>query len=70
VLQAMIVVFGLVFAHWLIPAEPLQWQRVAGAVLAAGGISLICGRLFITAAGWHSGGLGIVLGSRAQPSQM
>jgi drug/metabolite transporter (DMT)-like permease len=63
VLQAMIVVFGLVFAHWMIPAEPLRWQRVAGAVLAGGGIMLICGRL-LDHGGWLAffGGLGIVLG--------
>ena len=63
VLQAMIVVFGMIFAHWLLPAEPLSWQRVTGAVLAGGGIALICGRLF-DHAGWLAflGGLGIVFG--------
>jgi drug/metabolite transporter (DMT)-like permease len=71
VLQSMIVVFGMVFAHWLVPAEPLRWQRVAGAVLAVGGIMLICGRLFHHG-GWLAflGGLGIVLGRPAQRSQM
>ena len=34
VLQAMIPVVGMVFAHWLIPAEPLRWQQVGGAALA------------------------------------
>ena len=63
VLQAMIVVFGMFFAHWLLPAEPLSWKRVGGALLAGLGIALICGRLFD-----HGGllaflgGLGIVLG--------
>ncbi|MGI8819483.1 MAG: DMT family transporter [Chthoniobacterales bacterium] len=63
VLQAMIVVFGMVFAHWLIPSEPLRWPRVAGALLAGGGIALICGKL-LDHGGWLGflGGLGIVLG--------
>ena len=63
VLQAMIVVFGMVFAHWLLPAEPLRWQRVAGAILAGGGIALICGRLFDQSGllGFL-GGIGIVIG--------
>jgi drug/metabolite transporter (DMT)-like permease len=63
VLQAMIVVFGLIFAHWLLPAEPMRWQQVAGAVLAIGGVAMICSRLFEHGgplAFW--GGLGIVIG--------
>ncbi len=63
VLQAMIPVAGMIFAHWLIPAEPLRWQQVGGAALAVSGVALICGRLFD-----HGGilafwaGLGIVIG--------
>ncbi len=63
VLQATIPVFGMIFAHWLLPDEPLRWQQLGGAVLAIGGIGLICSRLF-----GHSGimafwgGLGISLG--------
>ncbi len=45
VLQAIIPVAGMVFAHWLLPNEPMRWQRVGGAVLAVGGVALICGRL-------------------------
>ena len=63
VLQAMIPVAGMVFAHWLIPAEPLRWQQVGGAALAVAGVALICGRLFGHGgilAFW--GGLGIVVG--------
>jgi len=26
--------FGLVFAHFLLPSEPLKWERVLGAILA------------------------------------
>ncbi len=63
VLQAIIPVAGMVFAHWLLPNEPMRWQRVGGAVLAVGGVALICGRLLN-----HGGivtfwaGLAIVLG--------
>ncbi|HEV2840944.1 MAG TPA: EamA family transporter [Chthoniobacterales bacterium] len=45
VLQATIPIFGMVFAHYLLPGEPLRWQRVAGALLAIGGVALICSRL-------------------------
>ena len=63
VLQAIIPVAGMIFAHWLLPSEPMRWQRVTGALLAVGGVSLICGRLLD-----HGGmitfwaGLGIVVG--------
>ena len=63
VLQAMIVIFGMFFAHGLLPNEPLRWQRVAGALLAGGGVALICGRLLEHGgilAFW--GGLGVVIG--------
>lgn len=63
VLQAVIPVAGMVFAHWLIPAEPMRWQQVGGAAVAIGGVALICGRLFDRGgvlAFW--GGLGIVAG--------
>lgn len=63
VLQAMIVIFGMFFAHFLLPGEPLRWQRVAGALLAGAGVGLICGRLMGHGgmlAFW--GGLGVVIG--------
>jgi drug/metabolite transporter (DMT)-like permease len=63
VLQATIPIFGMLFAHLLIPSEPLRWQRLAGALLAIGGVALICGRLLDrngVMAFW--GGLGIVIG--------
>ncbi len=63
VLQAMIVIFGMFFAHFLIPSEPLRWPRVLGAILATGGVALICGRLMEHGgmlAFW--GGLGVVIG--------
>lgn len=63
VLQAIIPVAGMVFAHWLLPSEPMRWQRVAGALLAIVGVALICGRLLDnggTITFWA--GLGIVIG--------
>src|SRR5216117_802434 len=63
VLQATIPIFGMLFAHLLIPSEPLRWLRVAGALLAIGGVALICGRLLDrngVMAFWA--GLGIVIG--------
>ncbi len=45
VLQAIIPVAGMVFAHWLLPSEPMRWQRLVGALLGVFGIALICGRL-------------------------
>ena len=64
VLQATIPIFGLVFGHFLLPAEPLRWQRLAGASVALGGVAAICARLLDfngLLAFW--GGLGIVVGS-------
>jgi drug/metabolite transporter (DMT)-like permease len=63
VLQAMIVIFGLGFAHFLLPAEPIRGQQIAGAALAVGGVALICGRLFDHGgmmAFW--GGLAVLIG--------
>ena len=63
VLQATIPVFGMIFANWLLPEEPLRWQQLGGAAIAIGGVALICSRLFGHGgilAFW--GGLGISLG--------
>ncbi|MGI9088860.1 MAG: DMT family transporter [Chthoniobacterales bacterium] len=63
VLQATIPVFGMLFANWLLPAEPLRWHQVGGAAVAIAGVALICSRLF-----GHGGqmaflgGLGISIG--------
>ena len=32
VIQASIPIFGMIFAHWMLPDEPLRWQRLAGAL--------------------------------------
>src|SRR5438874_6498710 len=45
VLQATIPIFGMIFAHWMLPDEPLRLQRLAGAMIALGGVATICGRL-------------------------
>jgi drug/metabolite transporter (DMT)-like permease len=64
VLQATIPIFGMMFAHLMLPDEPLRLQKLVGALLALGGVAMICERLlgfngFI--AFW--GGLGIVFGA-------
>jgi drug/metabolite transporter (DMT)-like permease len=63
VLQATIPIFGMVFAHFILPGEPLRWQRVAGASLAIGGVAAICSRL-LSFGGLLAflGGVGIVFG--------
>lgn len=64
VLQATIPIFGLVFAHFVIPSEPLRAPRIAGAVLAIGGVAVICSRLLDFGgllAFW--GGVAIVFGA-------
>src|SRR5256885_5835649 len=45
VLQATIPIFGMLFAHWMLPDEPLRLQKFAGALIALGGVAVICGRL-------------------------
>ncbi|HEX4641077.1 MAG TPA: EamA family transporter [Chthoniobacterales bacterium] len=64
VLQATIPIFGMVFAHFILPSEPLRGARIAGAVLALGGVAVICSRLLDFGgllAFW--GGVGIVFGA-------
>lgn len=66
VLQATIPIFGMIFAHWLLPDEPLRLQKVLGALVALGGVMLICARLLSFSglmAFW--GGIGIALGGGA-----
>src|SRR5713226_10091692 len=63
VLQATIPIFGMIFAHWMLPDEPLRLQKLMGALLALGGVALICMRLLNFSgvlAFW--GGVGISLG--------
>jgi drug/metabolite transporter (DMT)-like permease len=35
----------MIFAHWMLPDEPLRLRRLAGAMIALGGVAIICGRL-------------------------
>jgi drug/metabolite transporter (DMT)-like permease len=64
VLQATIPIFGMVFAHFIIPSEPLRGARIAGALVALGGVAVICSRLLDFGgllAFW--GGVAIVFGA-------
>ena len=71
VLQATIPIFGMVFAHWMLPEEPLRLQKLLGAFVALGGVALIFARLlsFSGIIGFW-GGIGIVLGGAALLFQM
>jgi drug/metabolite transporter (DMT)-like permease len=64
VLQATIPIFGMVVAHFILPSEPLRGARIAGAVVALGGVAVICSRLLDFGgllAFW--GGVAIVFGA-------
>src|SRR5205809_6937890 len=64
VLQATIPIFGMVFAHFVIPNEALRRARIAGALVALGGVAVICSRLLDFGgllAFW--GGVAIVFGA-------
>src|SRR6266705_5908297 len=64
VLQATIPMFGMICAHWMLPDEPLRLQKLAGAMIALGGVAVICGRWL----GFNGplafwGGVGVVVGA-------
>ena len=64
VLQATIPIFGMIFAHWMLPDEPLRLQKLAGALIALGGVTVICSRLLGFSgplAFW--GGVAVVIGA-------
>src|SRR3954470_3959669 len=64
VLQATIPIFGMVFAHFVLPSEPLRGPRILGAIVALGGVAVICSRLLDFGgllAFW--GGVAIVFGA-------
>ena len=54
----------MVFAHFMLPDEPLRWQRLAGALVAIAGVAVICARL-LSFHGWLAflGGVGITIGA-------
>jgi drug/metabolite transporter (DMT)-like permease len=64
VLQASIPIFGMLSAHLMLPDEPLRLQKLVGALLALGGVAMICERL-LGFSGFMAfwGGLGIVFGA-------
>jgi len=64
VLQASIPIFGMMFAHWMLPDEPLRLPKFAGAIIALGGVTIICARLL----GFNGplafwGGVAVVVGA-------
>ena len=64
VLQATIPISGMIFAHWMLPDEPLQSRKLIGSVLALGGVAVICAHLLDfngVMAFWA--GLGILIGA-------
>ena len=64
VLQASIPIFGMLFAHLMLPDEPLRLHKLTGALLALGGVAMICGRLLgINGVMAFWAGLGIVFGA-------
>jgi len=64
VLQATIPIFGMMFAHWMLPDEPLLFQKFAGAIVALGGVTVICGRLLgFNGALAFWGGVAVVVGA-------
>jgi drug/metabolite transporter (DMT)-like permease len=64
VLQATIPSFGLVFAHFYLPGEKIKWERALGALLALGGVAIICARVLDFEGTMPlRGGIGIVVGA-------
>src|SRR5436189_6340431 len=45
VVQATLPIFGMLFAHLMLPDEPLRLHKLTGALLALAGVTTICGRL-------------------------
>src|SRR5438034_9389877 len=44
-LEATIPIFGSVFAHLTLSDEPMRLQKVAGPLLAVGGVAVLCARI-------------------------
>lgn len=64
VLQATIPSFGLLFAHFYLPNEKMKWERALGALLALGGVGIICARvLHFQGTMPLLGGLAIIVGA-------
>jgi drug/metabolite transporter (DMT)-like permease len=66
VLQATIPSFGLIFAHFYVVGEKMKWERALGALIALGGVAIICARvLHVQGAMPLRGGLAIIIGAAA-----
>src|SRR5262245_14694446 len=64
VLQATIPIFGMIFAHWMLPDEPLRLPKLAGAIIALIGVTVICARLLgFTGSLAFWGGMAVVVGA-------
>src|SRR4029453_18809494 len=64
VLQATIPIFGMMFAHWMLPDEQLRLPKLAGAIIALGGVTVICARLLgFTGPAAFCGGVGVIVGA-------
>jgi drug/metabolite transporter (DMT)-like permease len=64
VLQATIPISGMIFAHWMLPNEPVQSRKLFGALLALLGVAVICARLLdFNGMMAFVSGLGIVVGA-------
>ncbi len=57
ILQAIIPVFGLLIAHYYLPAEQITWAKLCGVLLGIAGVALICADQL------HGGGRAAVAGS-------
>lgn len=57
ILQAIIPVFGLLIAHYYLPAEQITWAKLVGVLLGIAGVALICADQL------HGGGRGALAGS-------
>jgi drug/metabolite transporter (DMT)-like permease len=66
VLQATIPIFGLVFAHFHLPGERMQWTKLLGALLGVTGVAIICSKVLdVQGALAFRGGLAVVVGGAA-----
>ena len=66
VLQATIPIFGLLFAHFTLASERLQWTKLAGAFLGVAGVAVICSKVLdVQGPLAFRGGLAIIIGAAA-----
>ena len=64
VLQATIPISGMIFAHWMLPEEPLHPRKLTGGLIALAGVAIICARLLgFSGLMAFLSGLGIVAGA-------